>query len=246
MDPSRVSPGFIHLCPITQHGLGAGSLHSCLPHTTQLCCQLGSCGEGALDIRAGSTGGTCFAGVEAQHFNRLGARLRWGAQDGVPCRIQGVPAHLPGTNKRPTFLFTPSLWLEGVTSTTPLYPSSWSYLFILILLPSLECHPHGKRSFHPGQEVLSNSIWGPSGPFSEVEGMDPDEGDAKSSFSVKPTKEKGIRAERSGWANCVHKCVRACVSVSAGRQARVVAKRSVCARVPAGRVSHQPVSDSCA
>lgn len=41
MNRSRVSPGFNHPCPITQHGSWAGSLHSCLPHTTQLCCQLG-------------------------------------------------------------------------------------------------------------------------------------------------------------------------------------------------------------
>ena len=73
--------------------------------------------------------------------------------------------------------------------------------------------------------------------------MDPDEADGNS-FSVKPTKEKGIWAERSGWAKCVHKCVRACVSVSAGRQARVVAKQSVDAWVPAGRVNQQPVSDA--
>lgn len=41
MDRSRVSPGFNHPYPITQHGSGAESLHSCLPHTTQLCGQLG-------------------------------------------------------------------------------------------------------------------------------------------------------------------------------------------------------------
>lgn len=75
--------------------------------------------------------------------------------------------------------------------------------------------------------------------------MDPDEAD-ENSFSIKPTKEKGIWAERSGWAKCEHKCVRACVSVSAGRQARVVAKQSVYAWVPAGRMNHQPVSDVCA
>lgn len=71
--------------------------------------------------------------------------------------------------------------------------------------------------------------------------MDPDEAD-ENSFSIQPTKEKGIWAERSGWA----KCVRACVSVSAGRRARVVAKQSVYTWVPAGSMNHQPVSDACA
>lgn len=36
-----VYPGFVHPCPRTQHGSGAGSLHRCPPHITQLCFQLG-------------------------------------------------------------------------------------------------------------------------------------------------------------------------------------------------------------
>lgn len=164
---------------------------------------------------------------------------------GIPGRIQGVPAHPPGTNKRPTFLFTPSLWPEGVTSTTPVYPSS----------PSLPSHPHTapilgmpptwQRKLPPRlaglkQQHLVSLRTIPSGG-----GVDPDERDARAVSALNPQRRKAS-GQRSGCAKCVHKCVRACVSVSAGRQARVVAKRSMCAQVPAGRVSHQPVSDSCA
>lgn len=73
--------------------------------------------------------------------------------------------------------------------------------------------------------------------------MDPDEGDARAVSALNPQRRKAS-GQREVGGQTVHKCVRACVSVSAGRQARVVAKRSVCARVPASRVSHQPVSDS--
>lgn len=76
--------------------------------------------------------------------------------------------------------------------------------------------------------------------------MDPDEGDTRAVSALNPQRRKASGQREVGVQSV---CTSACVhvySVSAGRQARVVAKRSVCAQVPAGRASHQPVSDSCA
>lgn len=134
------------------------------------------------------------------------------------CLEEGCRGFLPPPPRQDQestlFLFTPCLWLEGVTSTAPVYPSS----------PPLLLHPHIALILGNATHMAKEAATQASRSQATASGIPPDHSPRwegwiqMKSFSVKPTKEKGIWAERSGWAKCMHKCVRACVSVSADRQ----------------------------
>jgi hypothetical protein len=111
-------------------------------------------------------------------------------------RMQGLPAHLQGQTKPGVFLSAPRLWLETATSTIPV-SSRGPHDALIPKMP-----PTWQGGYHPD-------------PFSVIRGRMEREG-TRTALGLNHQEERQIGVGEQS--------VRACVRVSAGRQARVVAK----------------------
>lgn len=163
--------------------------------------ELQTLGRAGLGILARSVIPQCWS--RGSTFQSSGGKGEMGCLE-EGCRGL-LPTHPPQDQESTLFLFTPCLWLEGVTSTAPVYPSS----------PPLLLHPHIALILGNATHMAKEAATQASRSQATASGIPPDHSPRwegwiqMKSFSVNPQRRKasgqrGVGGQSVCTSVCVH------------------------------------------